>query len=211
MYPRSPAIMLSTIITAIIFLYLLFRVLDRLRMSKKVALLLIILMYFGGLMPSIPLGGGLAANIGGMLIPLGIAAYLIVKAGTIEEKIRGPATAIVTAALVWSLDRLLPINPGSVGYELDPLYLPAVAAGVIAYLLGRSRRASFVGGVVGVFLLDLSAWIENMARGFYNIPLILGGAGVFDATLIAGVIAVMLAELIGEIRERMSGGPEEKV
>lgn len=211
MYPRAPVVMLSTIITAIIFLYLLFRVLDRLKMSKKVALLLIVLMYFGGLLPSIPLGGGLALNIGGMLIPLGIAAYLVAGASTLEEKIRGPATALVAAALVWSLDRLLPVNPGAIGYELDPLYLPAVAAGLIAYLFGRSRRASFIGGVAGVFLLDLSAWIENMARGFYNIPVILGGAGVFDATLIAGVIAVMLAELIGEIRERMSGGPGEKV
>jgi uncharacterized membrane protein len=180
-------------------------------MGKKEALLLIALMYAGGFLPALPLGGGLAINIGGMGIPLGICAYLIARAPTAEEKIRGPATALVAAALVWSLDRLLPVNPGSAGYELDPLYLPAAAAGLIAYLVGRSRRSSFIGGVVGVLLLDLSSWAENMLRGFRNIPILLGGAGVFDAALIAGVLAVMLAELIGEIRERMGGGPQDQI
>ncbi len=207
MYARAPGMMLIVVVTAIIFLYLLHRALNRLHMDKKTALLLVGLMYVGGYLPSIPLGGGLAVNLGGMVIPLGICVYLVIKAPELEQKIRGPATAIIAAALVWSLDRLLPVNPGAPGYELDPLYLPAAAAGLIAYLLGRSRRASFIGGVGAVLLLDLSAWIENMLRGFRNIPIILGGAGVFDVALIAGVIAVMLAELIGEVRERVGGGP----
>jgi uncharacterized membrane protein len=209
-YARAPGMMLVVVVTAIIFLFLLHRTLDRLHMDKKTALLLVGLMYVGGFLPSIPLGAGLAVNIGGMAIPLGISVYLVVKAPTLEQKIRGPATALVAAALVWSLDRLLPVNPGSPGFELDPLYLPAVAAGLIAYLLGRSRRASFIGGVAAVLLLDLSAWIENVVRGFRNIPVILGGAGVFDVALIAGVIAVMLAEIIGEVRERVGGGPREE-
>ncbi|HOL17746.1 MAG TPA: DUF1614 domain-containing protein, partial [Bacillota bacterium] len=178
MYARAPGMMLIVVVTAIIFLYLLHRALNRLHMDKKTALLLVGLMYVGGYLPSIPLGGGLAVNLGGMVIPLGICVYLVIKAPELEQKIRGPATAIIAAALVWSLDRLLPVNPGAPGYELDPLYLPAAAAGLIAYLLGRSRRASFVGGVVAVLLLDLSAWVENMLRGFRNIPVILGGAGV---------------------------------
>lgn len=210
MNARAPGMMLVVVVTAIIFLFLLHRALDRLHMDKKSAMLLVGLMYVGGFLPSIPLGAGLAVNIGGMVIPIGICIYLIAKAPTLEQKIRGPATALVAAAVVWSLDRLLPINPGAPGYELDPLYLPALAAGLIAYLLGRSRRAAFIGGVVGVLLLDLSAWIENIVRGFRNIPVILGGAGVFDVALIGGVIAVMLAEIIGEVRERIGGGPGEE-
>ena len=210
MYARAPGIMLLIIITAVIFLILLHRVLDRLRMDKKTALLLIALMYVGGFLPSLPLGGGLALNLGGMGIPLGICAYLIIKAPEKEEKVRGPLTALVGAALVWSLDRLLPINPGSLGYELDPLYLPAAAAGVIAYLLGRSRRSAFIGGVGSIFFMDLSAWLENIVRGFRNIPVVLGGGGVFDAALIAGVVATLLAELFGEVRERLAGGPREE-
>lgn len=203
MYGRAPGILLVVVVTALIFLFLLHRVLDRMRMGKGTALLLVGLMYVGGFFPSIPLGYGLAVNIGGMIIPLGISIYLISRASTLPEKIRGPLAAVLVAVVVWSLDRFLPVNPGSVGYELDPLYLPAVAAGVIAYLAGRSRRAAFVGGVLGILLLDLTSWGENMIRGFHSIPVLLGGAGVFDATLIAGVFAVMLAELVGEIRERV--------
>ncbi|HOA35600.1 MAG: DUF1614 domain-containing protein [Dethiobacteria bacterium] len=210
MYARAPGIMLVVIVTAIIYLILLHRVLDRLRMDKKTALILVALMYAGGFLPSLPLGGGLALNIGGMGIPLGICAYLVIKTPEKEEKLRGPLTALAGAALVWSLDRLLPINPGSLGYELDPLYLPAAAAGLIAYLLGRSRRAAFIGGVGSIFLMDLSSWVENMVRGFRYIPVLLGGGGVFDAALVAGVVGTLLAELIGEVKERLGGGPREE-
>ena len=34
----------------------------------------------------------------------------------------------------------------------------------------------------------------------------LGGAGAYDAVVISGLLAVMLAELIGEIVERMTRG-----
>ncbi|NLA26323.1 MAG: DUF1614 domain-containing protein [Firmicutes bacterium] len=209
MYARAPGIMLLVIVIAVIYLILLHRVLDRLRMDKKTALLLIALMYVGGFLPSLPLGGGLALNTGGMAIPLGICLYLIIKTPEKEEKLRGPLTALAGAALVWSLDRLLPLHPGT-GYELDPLYLPAAAAGIIAYLLGRSRRSAFIGGIGSILLLDLSSWVENIVRGFRNIPVVLGGGGVFDAALVAGVVGTLLAELVGEIKERLSGGPREK-
>ncbi|HOB87375.1 MAG TPA: DUF1614 domain-containing protein [Bacillota bacterium] len=201
-YARSPGIMLVVIAAALLFLFLLHRTLDRLRMGKFEALLLIAAMLLGGLLPAIPLGGGLAANIGGMIIPAAICFYLIARASSREEKVRGLITAVLVAAVVWTIDRLLPVTPGSLGYELDPMYLPAVAAGLIACVAGRSRRSAFIGAVLGVVLLDLSAWAENLIRGFRDIPVILGGAGVYDATLVAGVFGVMLAELVGEIRER---------
>lgn len=209
MYAGAPWIKLVVIVTAVIYLILLHRVLDRLRMDKKTALLLIALMYVGGFFPSLPLGGGLALNIGGMGIPLGICLYLTIRTTEREEKLRGPLTALVGAALVWSLDRLLPIHPGSPGYELDPLYLPAAAAGLIAYLLGRSRRAAFIGGVGSILLMDLSSWAENIVRGFRNIPVLLGGGGVFDAALVAGVVGTLLAEVVGEVKERLGGGPRD--
>ncbi|NMD41920.1 MAG: DUF1614 domain-containing protein [Firmicutes bacterium] len=209
MYARAPGTMLVVIVIALIYLILLHRVLDRLRMDKRTALILIAAIYVGGFIPSLPLGGGLALNIGGMGIPLGICAYLIIRTPDREERWRGPLTALAAAVLVWSLDRLLPVNPGSLGYEFDPLYLPALAAGLIAYLLGRSRRAAFIGGVGSIFLMDLSSWLENIIRGFKDIPVILGGGGIFDAALIAGVVGALLAELIGEVAERLRGGPNE--
>jgi len=209
MYARAPGVMLVVIVIAVIYLILLHRVLKRLQMDQKTALVLVALLYVAGFAPSVPLGGGLAMNLGGMGIPLAICVYLILKAPTKKEKWRGPLTAVAVAALVWSLDRLLPINPGSLGYELDPLYLPAAAAGLIAYLLGRSRRAAFIGGVGSILFMDLSSWAENIGRGFRDIPVVLGGGGIFDAALIAGAIGALLAEVVGEVKERLHGGPDE--
>ena len=95
-------------------------------MGKGEALLLITLMLAGGFLPSIPLGGGSALNIGGAFIPAGICIYLL-KADTLEENSRSDNRCSNRRGYL-GLDRLLPITPGAIGYELDPLYLPAVLA-----------------------------------------------------------------------------------
>lgn len=209
MFSRSPAVILVTTVVVLIYLFIMHRALDRLRMGKTQALLLTVAMLIGGGLPALPLGGDLFINIGGAVIPVSICIYLILTADTREEKIRGPVTAVIAAAVIWIIDRTFPLTPGSWSYLFDPLYLPAAVAGLIAYLLGRSRRSSFIGGVLAIIILDLSAWGENIYRGIRNNSIILGGAGVFDATLVAGVIAVMLAELIGEVRERLERGSGE--
>lgn len=210
MFSRAPGILLVVTVTALIYLFLVHRVLNRMRLSIFSALLILLAMLAGGFLPPIPLWRGLSINVGGALIPLGLVVYLVVTSDEAIEKVRGFAAATAAAIVVWGADRLLPINPGSAGYELDPLYLPAAIAGFVAYLLGRSRRASFTGGVLGILLLDLAAWSENLFRGFRDITIILGGAGIFDATLISGVLAALFAELVGEVRERVSGGPGEE-
>ena len=35
----------------------------------------------------------------------------------------------------------------------------------------------------------------------------IGGAGIFDSIVLAGLVAVLLAEILGETRERLQGGP----
>ena len=118
-------------------------------------------------------------------------------------------TAVLSAGVIWIIDRTLPLNPASWGYLFDPLYLPAAVAGLAAYLLGRYRRSSFIGGVLAIIILDLAAWGENLFRGIRHNPITFGGAGIFDATLVAGVAGVMLAEVIGEVRERLERGSGE--
>ncbi len=207
MFPQAPGIQIVVIVSMLIFLFLVHRVLTRMGFGFVESLFLLIAMFAFGYVPGIPIWRGLAINMGGMLIPLGIAVYLIIKADSTMEKIRGPVTALLAGAAVWGLDRLLPSTPpGAIGYEMDPLYIPATLAGIIAYLLGRSRRSAFVGGVGAIFFLDLAAWSENLIRCTKAVPIVLGGAGIFDATLIAGVFGVLLAELVGEIRERAASG-----
>lgn len=204
---QSSAVILLLVLLALVFLDLLHRVLDRMRLTKWQALVILGLMLVGGFLPDVALGRGLAFNIGGALIPLGVSVYLLATADTGLEKSRGLLAAVATALIVWGLETVLPAQPGVGRLDIDPLYLPPLVAGLTAYLLGRSRRAAFIGGVLGIFLLDAGLWARSVVVGAPAGPVVLGGGGVFGAMVVAGVFAVLLAELIGEVRERLGGGP----
>lgn len=49
-------------------------------------------------------------------------------------------------------------------------------------------------------LADIAVAVVNWTSGV-NQTLVLGGAGVFDAIIISGILGVALSELIGEIIE----------
>lgn len=48
---------------------------------------------------------------------------------------------------------------------IDPMYLYGLAGGVVAYVLGRSRRGAFFCGVVGVMLAVIAVAVVNWSRG----------------------------------------------
>ena len=76
-------------------------------------------------------------------------------------------------------------------------------------MAGRSRKAAFIAAVLGVLLFDLSHGlylIYNRIPGLVHF----GGGGMYDTVILSGVLAVCLAEFIGEGRERMQGGPESR-
>ncbi len=179
------------------------RALDRLRLTDKQAMLFVALIIVGGIIPDIQLTPLFAFNIGGALIPLALSIYLIVRADSAWEKWRALIAAVLAGAAVFALGRFLPAEPERT--QIDPNYLYGIAAAVVAYVFGRSRRASFVAGVVGVMLADTAQAVINWSQGIDQ-ALILGGAGAFDAVVIAGVLAVLLAELFGELIERAMRG-----
>ena len=178
------------------------RVLDKLALSDRAALLLIALMFLGTLIPNIPLGM-VSVSVGGALIPLGICVYLLIHAGTPKEKWRAIGGAVLTGAAVYALSRLLPDEPERMA--IDPMYLYGITGGVVAYLLGRSRRGAFICGALGVMLADIATAIVNWSGGVDQ-TLVLGGAGIFDAIVISGILGVVLAELMGELFERIARG-----
>ncbi len=179
------------------------RALDRLRLTDKQAMLFVALIIVGGILPDIQLTPLFAFNIGGALIPLALSVYLIVRADTAWEKWRALIAAVLAGAAVFALGRFLPAEPEQT--QIDPNYLYGIAAAVVAYVFGRSRRASFVAGTVGVMLADTAQAVINWSQGIDQ-ALVLGGAGAFDAVIIAGVLAVLLAELVGELIERAMRG-----
>jgi len=85
-----------------------------------------------------------------------------------------------------------------------------VVGGIVAYVLGRSRRGAFICGVLGVMLADIATAVINWSQGVEQ-TLVLGGAGIFDAMMISGILGVVLAELVGEVLERLSRGSERPV
>ena len=174
--------------------------------TDRQALLVVGAIFLGGLIPDITIGR-VVINIGGAIIPLILCIVLCAKAGTAKERWRAIAASVLSGGAVYALGRFFPAEPGAMPFEVNYLY--GVAAGLIAYLFGRSRRSAFIGGVMGVLLADLTQGIVNTARGI-TAPIRFGGGGAFDVVIISGLLAVLLAEVIGEIRERMQGGSEKK-
>lgn len=206
----SLGLVLLVAIGVLILFGVLQRVLDRMRLTDRQALLFVALIFVGGLIGDIPLGNAVKVNLGGAIVPLGLCVYLLIKADTAGEVWRGILAAVLSGAAVYLIGHYFPDEPEQMPF--DPNWLYGVAAGVIAYLLGRSRRAAFIGGVGGVLLADTAQAIVNWSQGI-NQPLVLGGAGAMDAVVISGVIAVALCEVVGEILERMTRGtkkPEDR-
>ena len=174
------------------------RVLDRMQLSDRAALVIAALIFFGGLLPEIRLGS-VAVNVGGALVPLGVCVWLLAKTDTKREFWRAILGSLLTGLAVFLLGRLLPSEPEA--FFLDPIYLYGVAGGLAAYILGRSRRAAFICGVLGVMLADVATALLNWQQDISQ-TLVLGGAGAMDTIVIAGILAVLLAEFVGEVIER---------
>ncbi len=198
---------LLLIVAALIYFGLTQRILDRMRLTDTQALLFIGLMIAGSFI-NIPLFQGrteVSVNVGGALIPLVLAIYLLTKADSTREWTRALIAAIVTAGVVYGISQVTDFEPPRRDI-LDPVWLFGIVAGVVGYLAGRSRRASFIAGTLGIIITDL----VHMIRAFaVDLPttVAIGGAGIFDTIVLAGIIAVSLAEVVGESRERLQGGP----
>lgn len=203
------------IITALIFLGLAHRALDRLKLSDRGALLVIAAMIVGSFI-DIPISGGrypVSLNVGGFIVPVALAGYLLFTAGTGRERSRALLAALVVGAAVYLLGsvamRGLP-EPGGRFEVLDALWLYPLVAGIVGYLAGRSRRGSFIAATLGLLLYEIGHYIWLVRSGAPAARIALGGAGLFDAIVIAGFFALLLAEVIGETRERLAGGPSSR-
>ena len=179
------------------------RVLDKLRLTDRQALFWMAMIAAGGFLPDIRVTDQFRFNIGGALIPLALSVYLWIRADTARERARSLAAAVGVGAAVYALGRFMPSEPENI--QIDPALMNGLAAGVIGYLFGRSRRGAYIaatGGVLGASVANaIFVWSQGVAQ-----PLTLGGAGAFDVTVISGFLAVLLSELIGEIVERIARG-----
>lgn len=199
----SIGMILLVVLSLLILAGMLQRTLDRMALTDRQALCVLAAIFIGGWLPQIDLGL-VTVNIGGAVVPLIVCVYLLLRAGTAKERVRALVSAALTAAAIFALGLLLPSDPTQMPM-LDPMILYGIAAGLIAWVLGRSRRSAFIAGVLGVMITDLITGVSLRIRGVDQV-VHLGGAGALDAVVLAGVIAVLMCELTGEIMERIQTG-----
>ncbi|WP_054697414.1 DUF1614 domain-containing protein [Syntrophomonas palmitatica] len=178
------------------------RVLDRMRLTDKSALAVIAAIIVGSFV-DIPVTARVTINLGGIIAVI-LAFYVLLGAGTAMEKIRAVVAAAVTALVLFLAARYLGAEPESI--FIDPIYIYPIVAGIVGYLAGRSRRGAFFAAVIGVLALDIGQYIYLVRTGVRG-TVHIGGAGAFDSLVLAGILAVLLAEFIGETLERIQGGP----
>lgn len=194
-------------VSVLIYFGLAHRVLDRMRLSDRGALAVIAAIIVGSFI-DIPLFVSpvrATLNVGGGLIPIGLAIYVLSRAGTSREWGRAIAAILITGMAVYLAGRLQLADPFRYNF-VDTLFLFPLVGGGVAYLVGRSRRSAFIAATLGVVLADIFHLLELTANGLPGFAHI-GGGGVFDTVILAGVVAVLIAEIVGESRERLQGGP----
>jgi len=191
------------VISILIYFGIAHRALDRLRLSDRGALAVIAAIIVGSFF-DLPVSSRVTINLGGV-VAVGLAVYVWLAAGTAFEKIRSAIAAVITGLSLFLAGRYLGAEPERI--FIDPIYIYPLVAGIVGYLAGRSRRGAFFAAVMGVFALDLGQLYYLLSTGNRGIVHV-GGAGAFDSLILAGILAVLLAELIGETRERMQGGPQ---
>ncbi|MGB9885952.1 MAG: DUF1614 domain-containing protein [Moorellales bacterium] len=197
------------VIAALIYFGFAHRVLDRLYLGDSAALGVVAAMAVGSFI-DVPLVRGpidVSLNVGGALIPVALAVYVLARAGSAREWGRALLATGATAGAVFLLNSVLGRgDPWHGGADfLDPLFIYPLVAGGVAYLVGRSRRTAFIAAVLGVLVLDMADW-ARLAAGRLSGVVAIGGAGAFDVMVLSGLAAVLLAELVGELRERLQGG-----
>ncbi len=128
----------------------------------------------------------LAINVGGAIIPVILALYLL------ATKVALIPTVIATGLMI-VITNILARPVPNVGIAM-PALIPPICSVIVAWIVYYQNPApvAYVSGVLGTLigadLLNLKR-IRKMSCGVMSI----GGAGVFDGIFLVGILAVLLA------------------
>ena len=183
------------------------RVLDNLRLTDRQALWIMLAIVVGILIPPIYIGEYFAFSIGGFLIPFALCVYLLVKVGWSRDLLRATIGIVLVAGAVIGIEWLIPAEPETM--TIDPNFIFGLVAGLLAYIMGRSRRNAFISAVLRLTIAEVIQFFINQAKGTPTV-LGLGVGGAFDAIIISALLAVALAEFIGRAYEKVKPGKEHK-
>ncbi len=196
-------VILLVILEIIIYFGFAERMIRRMGLNKTALLIFFGLMIVGSFI-DIPISSSplITINLGGAVVPVTLAIYILSKADKKVEVIRALVAALLAGTAIFALTQFYRFEEGHT--LIDTNYLFPIVSAVIAYLIGRSRKEAFVAGTLGFLIYDL---IHVIRITFGGVPgeADIGGAGAFDSIVLGGLLAVLLVELIGESRERLSG------
>ena len=194
-------IIILIVLELLIYFGLAERVINKLGLSKNLLLIFFTLMIVGSFI-DIPISStpDISINLGGAIVPVVLAIYILSKADDNIEILRSLIAVIITGGIIYALTQIYQFEEGHT--FIDSNYLFPIVAGVTAYLIGHSRRASFIAGTLGFLIYDIIHLIKITLGGVPGQAAI-GGAGIFDSIVISGVLAVLLCEVVGEIFERL--------
>jgi uncharacterized membrane protein len=133
----------------------------------------------------------IAINVGGALIPTGLAIYELWHLSALGSSMLSAALYVTVANIIVCYFIARPIP--DVGIVMPGFVPPLVAAGLaMIFAPGQAPPVAFIAGVIGPLigadLLHLRD-IRKSAAGIASI----GGAGTFDGIVLSGVVAAYLA------------------
>lgn len=129
----------------------------------------------------------IAVNLGGCLIPVGVALYLLFR------QLVSPADLLPALLVITAVSYLFSRPVAGIGIAMPFLLAPLVTV-VTALILAPEKAAplAFSSGVLGVLLGADILHLREIRRMGIRIASI-GGAGTFDGVFLTGIIAVLLA------------------
>lgn len=171
-----------------------------LRVRQVLAVLLLMLVGSGF---TIALAPGLLLNVGTGLVPAAAAVYLVVAAGSVRTAVRTLSAALATAGAVYLVGIWFP--PGQPTelnfFYIDAQHIFAAMAAVVGYAAGGTRRSAFAAAVLGTMLADVAHHAVQRWEGLPPVPIQVGGGGFWGTGVVAGFLALALADLLGEFGE----------
>jgi len=130
---------------------------------------------------------GLSVNLGGAIIPLGLAIYLLPRVPLQETLL----ATVLMVLISYKLARFIPNRGISLPFLLPPLFA-AMFALILAF--DAAAPVAFISGVFGVLIGADILHLPRVLREGQGMMSI-GGAGVFDGIFLVAIVAAFLAGL----------------
>lgn len=174
----------------------------RLHFSTRGAILSLVALIGGALVPVIPIAGQVQLSVGAFVLPLIFGIYILARSNK-TEVFRGILAALATGGAIYLLAFYMYEQPQ--GYVDYPLLVYGAVAGIAAFLAGYRAPSAAAGVLLGTLLYEAARALQ--IRFHYKViaPMELGRT--MDILAVGLLVGLFLSWLFAESRERAPGKP----